>query len=135
MSTDTFSLRTLGEQLQLLFERLYDFPLVHVPSPPFFGLLRFTHRLRPPARLEAWLRLSFCVRIEVTLSAIGGLEQKGYVTKKGAPWHGYQIEAPGRKYLESKKPTLLIAPQIISIVTAVIGGVLVALIIHLLGVS
>lgn len=73
--------------------------------------------------------------IEVTLSAIGGLEQKGYVTKKGAPWHGYQIEAPGRKYLESKKPTLLIAPQIISIVTAVIGGVLVALIIHLLGVS
>lgn len=71
--------------------------------------------------------------IEITLSAIGGLEKKGYITKKSTPHHGYQIEELGKEYIKRRKLILLIAPHIKSIVTTVIGGVLAALIIHLLG--
>lgn len=72
---------------------------------------------------------------EVTLSAIEGLKQKGFIRDKQAPFHGLELTDSGKQYLLQNRFSLFLWCHIGKIVIAALGGVAAAAISHWIGLT
>jgi len=61
--------------------------------------------------------------IEITLSTVGTLEKKGFISKKNFPPYGYQLEEPGKQYLQQHR---FVSSKLWPIVKKVVGYVVCA---------
>lgn len=64
--------------------------------------------------------------LEDILEAIGNLKAKELIKDKTPPFHGLQLAEPGEEYIKNHRLAYRTAPHIASIISTIIGGLIVA---------